>query len=387
MSDQQATKPKRPYKKYKHADGTEGQHIRKTARARDFTTYDVTEMSHDDVFWLLVEARWGSRTEIACPSCGTINTHYFRRTRKQWRCKDCDAYFSLTSGTPFQDRKLPLKKMLFGIVMYIHPSNGISHHELALHMKVHVKTAQAFVGKLRESLFGIRPTLRLSGTVQIDGGHFGGMPRHGRLRRKSDKKAIAQHVESQLGKKSDRKPRSKTGYANWLRRQKNRRVIMVLRELYPEPGMGARRTIVAACLSENEICATELTAMYVEPNSLVMTDENAAYNPLSIHYDHRTVRHEVEFSTEDGVNDNQAESYFSRLRRYVLGVSHRIEAKYMTDIAIEMAWRDDVRKMTEGQKLGILLKAIFNRGLSRWWRGYWQGYHRPGELLFNPTRE
>ncbi|MDE2600501.1 MAG: transposase, partial [Rhodocyclaceae bacterium] len=127
--------------------------------------------------------------------------------------------------------------------------------------------------------------------------------------------------------------------------------------------------------------ATELANLYVTPGTRIMTDENAAYNRLDLEYDHDTVQHQIEFSTDTGINDNQAESYFSRLRRHVLGVSHRIQCKYMMDIAVEMAWRDDVRKTTEGQKLGSLTRSIFTTGLSRWWRGYWQYYHRAGEIL------
>ena len=117
-----------------------------------------------------------------------------------------------------------------------------------------------------------------------------------------------------------------------------------------------------------------------------MTDENPAYNQLSCWFDHRTVQHSVEFSTLDGINDNQAESYFSRLRRYVKGVAHRVEPKYLADISAEMAWREDMRRNTEGQKLEILLKAMLSHGQSKWWRGYWQGFKRPGEILWCATR-
>jgi hypothetical protein len=247
-------------------------------------------------------------------------------------------------------------------------------------MKVQQKTAQAFVGKIRESIWGSRPQIKFEGTVQIDGGHFGGRPRHGRIRTKSNA-MITAHVEEQLLKKKKRKGRSS---ANWRRFQK-RRVVMVLRELHPDPKMGATKTIVAISMSENETDAIQLARAYIKPGSLVMTDENPAYNQLSCWYDHRTVRHAVEFSTVDGINDNQAESYFSRLRRYVKGVSHRVEPKYLADIAIEMAWREDMRRKTEGQKLDFFLKAAFSHGLSKWWRGYWQGFKRDGELLWSAT--
>jgi hypothetical protein len=68
----------------------------------------------------------------------------------------------------------------------------------------------------------------------------------------------------------------------------------------------------------------------------------------------------------------------------VLGVSHRIEAKYLLDIATEMAWREDVRRLTYGERLHLLLDAIFSTGRSKYWRGYWQGCKRPGELVWSP---
>jgi transposase-like protein len=374
--------------KYKYSDGSTGQHILKSAKARDFTLYDATRFTEEEAFWFLVEQRWGGQESVICPSCGTVGKHYYRKGRHQWRCKDCDSYFSLTTGTPFQDRKIQFSKILMGMMEFTHDANGVSHHELARKLDIQVKTAQSFVGRLRESLWNVRPKFQLSGVVQMDGGHFGGRPRHGRIRKKSGKE-ISNHVEDMLRKNKDRKPRSRTGIANWKRRVKNRRIVMVLRELHPEPGMGAKTTIVAICGSEAEAQATTLATTYIAPGSLIMTDENAAYNSLDRCIDHgfthESVKHEFEFSTIDGVNDNQAESYFSRLRRYVLGVAHRIEAKYMMDISIEMAWREDVRKMTEGTKFKHLLSAVFSSGLSKWWRGYWQGFHRPGEIRWDQS--
>lgn len=362
------------------------QHFLKSAKLRDVTLNDIAFMSEEEAFWFFVETRWGSRDNVCCPHCGSIHSHYFRKHRKQWHCKDCDGYFSVTTGTPFQDHKLSFKRILMGMIIFIAGANSVSLHQLSRLLKVQVKTAQAFVGKIREILHGIHAPQKLSGLVQIDGGYFGGRPRQGRVRRRNSPEQIAAHVEAKKNGKitSNKPPRSKMGRMNWLKRQK-RRVVMVLRELHPEPYMGARRTIVAICKSENELDAIELARHYVTAGSLIMTDENPAYNKLSSWYTHKTVQHAVEFSTIDGVNDNQAESYYSRLRRYVLGVGLRIEPKYLMDIAVEMAWREDMRRKTEGEKLRGMLGATFKHGLSEWWRGYWQGHHREGELLW-PSR-
>lgn len=362
------------------------QHFLKSAKLRDITLNDIAFMSEEEAFWFFVDTRWGSRETIYCPHCGTIHRHYFRKNRNQWRCRDCDGYFSVTTGTPFQDHKLSFKRILMGMIIFISGANSISLHQLSRLLKVQVKTAQAFVGKIREILQGIHAQDKLDGWIQIDGGYFGGRPRQSRLRRRNTPEQIAAHVEAKLTGKinSNKPPRSKMGKLNWRRRQK-RRVVMVLRELYPEKGMGARKTIVAITRSENDRDAVEMTRQYVTDGSLIMTDENPAYDRLSAWYTHKTVQHSLEYSTIDGVNDNQAESFFSRLRRYVLGVGLRVEPKYLKDIAVEMAWREDMRRKTEGEKLRCLLQASFKHGLSVWWRGYWQGHHRQDELLW-PSR-
>lgn len=79
-----------------------------------------------------------------------------------------------------------------------------------------------------------------------------------------------------------------------------------------------------------------------------------------------------EHTVEESKTVKQAEAFFSRLRRYYLGISHKCEPKYLADIAWEMAWREDVRRKTEGEKSAHLLKTTSANGRSIKWRGYWQ---------------
>jgi len=130
-------------------------------------------------------------------------------------------------------------------------------------------------------------------------------------------------------------------------------------------------TSVAVLKGETAELVGPHIAQYAAHGSVVMSDENAAYNWLDQYYDHRVVNHQVEYSSPEGNNENQAESFFSRLRRHVLGISHRIEPKYMLDIAIEMAWREDVRRKTEGHKTSALTFGLLTPHRSKW-RGYFQ---------------
>lgn len=371
------------------------QHFMKSAAMRDLTVMGIAMMSEEQCHSYFCKIRWKSESIQVCPHCGSINRHYFRRQRWQWRCKDCNGYFSVTSGTPFHGHKMKFKQMLLGLMIFINSANSISVDRLSRDMDVQVKTAHVFAGKLREALVATQDLEPLSGVVQIDGAHFCGMPRFGRRRKKTDRVIdIAGRIKEKFGKEktneNKRPPRSRTNRINWEKR-KNRRIVMVLRQVSLVQGQGAERTITAICKSENQADALSLANRFIAPGTLIMTDDNSAYSLLSDQvdpltkkrkWDHQTVVHSIEFSSEDGVNDNQCESFFSRMRRWVKGVSHRATPKYLADRAVEMAWRDDTRRVTLEKKLELLLNAIFHKGPSLWWRGYWQGHHRAEEILF-----
>jgi transposase-like protein len=53
--------------------------------------------------------RWSdTRGEPVCPRCKCAAVYAFT-TRKLWKCKACSYQFSVTSGTIFASRKLPIR--------------------------------------------------------------------------------------------------------------------------------------------------------------------------------------------------------------------------------------------------------------------------------------
>jgi hypothetical protein len=93
----------------------------------------MPNMSEREVHKFFVESRWGKDGVQICPGCGTIDSHYWVKTRRQWRCKDiaCGRSFSVTSDTKFADHKLPLKKLLKAFVIFANNVKGISASALA----------------------------------------------------------------------------------------------------------------------------------------------------------------------------------------------------------------------------------------------------------------
>ena len=69
---------------------------------------------------------------------------------------------------------------------------------------------------------------------------------------------------------------------------------------------------------------------------------------------------------------NQAESFFSRLRRAEIGTHHHIAGPYLSAYANEMAWRENNRRVSNGEQYLAMVGAAMAHPVSRQWKGYWQ---------------
>jgi hypothetical protein len=74
---------------------------------------------------------------------------------------------------------------------------------------------------------------------------------------------------------------------------------------------------------------------------------------------------------------NQAESFFSRLRRAEIGMHHHIAGPYLNAYADEMAWREDNRRRSNGELYLAMADAALRHGVSRQWKGHWQREVQP----------
>jgi hypothetical protein len=74
--------------------------------------------------------------------------------------------------------------------------------------------------------------------------------------------------------------------------------------------------------------AIPMVRQHVASGTIVHADESGAWDRLHASYDMRRVNHSVEFKDlETGACTNQAESFFSRLRRAEFGQHHRISGR------------------------------------------------------------
>ena len=66
-------------------------------------------LSEDQAFDLFRSIRWASTDgDAVCGKCGCCECYTFK-ARRIFKCKGCGAQFSVTSGTIFASRKLPIR--------------------------------------------------------------------------------------------------------------------------------------------------------------------------------------------------------------------------------------------------------------------------------------
>lgn len=68
----------------------------------------------------------------------------------------------------------------------------------------------------------------------------------------------------------------------------------------------------------------------------------------------------------------EAIRFFSRLRRAEIGIHHHVAGDYLQAYATEMAWREDVRRQSNGNQFAMLVSAVAAASKSAQWCGYWQ---------------
>jgi transposase-like protein len=158
-------------------DGIVSQHFLLTAAARSLSLAQVARMSDEEARDTFKRIRWSeSAGEPVCPECGCLDVYAYA-CRPLWRCKGCRKQFSLTSGTLFHSRKLPVRSYLMAIAVFVNGAKGHAALHLSRDLDVQYKTAFVLSHKLREAMGSQvhnpdQP--ELSGTVEIDGMYAGG---------------------------------------------------------------------------------------------------------------------------------------------------------------------------------------------------------------------
>jgi transposase-like protein len=314
------------------------QHFLLSSSARTLSLSKVMRMTEEQAREAFMQIRWSDNGgKPYCSRCGCVEL-YDCKSEKLWKCKGCSYRFSVTSGTIFASRKMPLRDILAAIAIFTNGAKGHSALQLSRDLDCQYRTAFVLSHKIREALSGQSQVGQLTGEVEVDGAYFGGSVKP--ANHKADRKD-RRLLENQTGK---------------------RQVVVAMRQRGGD-------TLTGVFASEAESVAT--IQRRVATGSTIHADEAAGWDSLHALYLTKRINHSQAYS-HDGACTNQAESFFSRLRRAEVGTHHHIAGKYLASYAGEMAWRENNRRVSNGEQYLMIVGAALAAGVSRQWKGYSQ---------------
>ena len=335
------------------------QHFLLSSEARTFSILKIAKMTERQAENYFRKLRWADTNGApVCPNCGCM-AHYDLSTRNVWKCKGCGKQFSVTSGTLFSGHKLPLKTYLLAIAFFTNEVKGMSALKLSRELDIQYKTAFVLLHKMREALLETRNEEPMNGVCEIDG-------------------AYVNHYVRPANNVNDRVDRRLANNQN-----PNKRCIVVVRQRSngDTEYLGSVRTLTYVLHNENPNGIATVANNAIARGATVHADEANAYDNLHATYDMQRVNHSVEYMSEEGACSNQAESYFARFRRFQHGQIHRMGNLYISNYANEIAYREDTRRLSNGEIFNDIASKCMKTIQSNEWTGYWQGNHRVAERL------
>ncbi|HEY3912321.1 MAG TPA: IS1595 family transposase [Stellaceae bacterium] len=320
-------------------------HFLLTAAARTLTLASVARMSDEEAERVFVRLRWAdNHGDAYCPHCGCPTVYACRRPNgaPRWRCKACRKDFSVTSGTLFAFHKMPLRSYLMAVAIFANEVKGKSMLALSRDLGTQYKTAFVLAHKIREAMASEVRKSAVGGEgkrAEIDGGYFGGYVKPANHRANRRDRRLRQN---QSGK---------------------RKVVVVIRE---------RGGNTLPGVFESEVAALNFIRRQVPRETTLYADEGSAWNELHARYTLHRINHQEAYSLPGEVYTNNAESFFSRMRRGEIGHHHHVAGPYLIRFAQEAAWREDHRKEPNGSQVDRLIGLAMHNKPSVDFCGYWQ---------------
>ena len=146
----------------------------------DFSTWQSRFSTDKACLEAIAAHRW--REGFQCPACGHGRAWVLdRRCIRQ--CHRCSHQTSPTSGTLFENTRLPMTKWFTAIYLMTTDKGGLSAERLRKIIGVCWRSAQRMLDKLQATMAGRDFNYLLAGRAEVDDGMVGGKSRQGQRKR------------------------------------------------------------------------------------------------------------------------------------------------------------------------------------------------------------
>ena len=255
-----------------------------------------------------------------------------KQKRPSWTCTGCGRHISVTKGTIYEGSATSLHLWFHAGYLITSTRCGISAKQLEREIGVTYKTAWRMLNKLRNIAMADDSGL-LSGDVEVDEASVDGKP-----------------------------PKPQGGHPGLAIGPSRRSEAAKLRER-------SRATVFAAVERGGRIKATVLPSRHgprlkkqviewVEPTSIIITDDWGAYNGLQRHFiDHSRINHSAGYYVDGSTHTNTVEGFFGHLKPSIRGTYRKVSHKWLQGYLNEFVWRRNARLFDDRMFEQLLRRA------------------------------
>lgn len=273
----------------------------------------------------------------ACVHCGSVNV--YRMEGKTTRegllaCRDCRQHFTVTVGTVMEDSHLPLSTWVRAFHLMATSKKGISALQLQRNLGLgSYRTAWHLAHRIRLAMKCEPVAGLLSGSVQCDETYVG-----------ADRTKV-HHV------RKGEKPRKRG-------RGTDKTAVFALVETD-----GRARSCPVARVDGNTLRAEMVKK--IDPSATIVTDEMASYPKAAVGFaGHEKVKHKDEqYVNANGFHTNTVESFFSLLKRGVVGTFHHVSPTHLQRYCDEFDFRWSNRKVTDAERRDLAIQQVEGKRL------------------------
>lgn len=246
-----------------------------------------------------------------CPKCERRRKFHRIRTRPAYSCDVCGHSLYPLSGTIFHKSSTSLHLWFYAIYIMASTRCGVSAKQLERELGVTYKTAWRMFNLIRNKLMA-DDAGPLRGDVEIDEASVDGRP-----------KRLQGERISYAGKRSQ---------AAKLRERSRATVFAAV-----ERGGRIKATVLE---SRRGPALKEQVIEWVEPESIVITDEWPAYNGLDRHFiSHSRINHSAGSYVRGDTHTNTVEGFFGNLKTGIRGNYKKVSHKWLQGYLNEFTWR------------------------------------------------